>query len=292
MISNNELQIFDNFIIDRSLPKHKKEDLNANGLNISFGENDSSNWSIPVNSPDFGTVLEHRKYIFSQNVSITNWFKLQLAKLFFTDKKINKPVKVQSVLEFFNDIKSSIKQIDAIDNIAEHYEKVLIKAKSLNQTALVEKLTDIIRVVRAEASLINTDLNQYVSEKDVVEFYKKVGEDKNLKLTWIKNFGRVIPDNVYDAKLLADEKLIFDNYVIMHYDPQNNGEVLTKKEIEKKKDPILFGVIQHSRKLYYIADWTDEYCNLTLEELVKELGHKVGEINNKSVKTFINKTKA
>jgi hypothetical protein len=96
---------------------------------------------------------------------------------------------------------------------------------------------------------------------------------------------------VYIIKKEIDDRKIFDNYVVLHYDPKDNGEGLSKAEIEKKKDPILFGLIKNSRKLYYVADWKDEYCDLTLEEMFNVLGEKVLKINNKSVKTFISKTK-
>ena len=65
---------------------------------------------------------------------------------------------------------------------------------------------------------------------------------------------------------------VFDNYVVMHYDPQGKHKEETRKEEAKRKDPILFGLIAGSRKLYYIADWVDEYCNLTLEKFVETLG--------------------
>ena len=47
-----------------------------------------------------------------------------------------------------------------------------------------------------------------------------------------------------------------------------------------------------SKKLYYIADWKDEYCDLTLDEMFEKIGGNVGEVNNESVKTFIDKIKA
>jgi hypothetical protein len=161
----------------------------------------------------------------------------------------------------------------------------------MGQTALLEKLRDTMDIFRGEAHLISLGLNRYVTEKQVCDFYEKVGEDKNLKLTWIKNFNRIIPEEVYIAKKEADDRKIFDNYVILHYDPQDNGQEMTKAEKEKKKDPILFGVFKNSRKLYFVADWKDEFCDLTLEEMFKTLGEKVLKINNKSVKTYIDKTK-
>ena len=100
-----------------------------------------------------------------------------------------------------------------------------------------------------------------------------------------------IPEEVYEIKKDVDERKIFDKYVILHYEPKEDGHEMTKEEKEKKKDPILFGVIKNSRKLYFVADWKDEYCDLTLEEMFKVLKGKVLQINNKTVKTFIDKTK-
>ena len=42
--------------------------------------------------------------------------------------------------------------------------------------------------------------------------------------------------------------------------------------MDKKRDPILFGLIKGSRKLYYICDWIDEYCDLTLSQLIDKIG--------------------
>lgn len=38
----------------------------------------------------------------------------------------------------------------------------------------------------------------------------------------------------------------------------------------KRKDPILFGVIAGSNKLYFIGDWIDEYCDLRFDDVVKQ----------------------
>jgi len=63
---------------------------------------------------------------------------------------------------------------------------------------------------------------------------------------------------------------------------------MTEKEKEKAKDPILFGVMKNSRNLYFIADWEDEYCDLTLSKMLNVLGKKSLTINNKSVKSRLN----
>ena len=53
----------------------------------------------------------------------------------------------------------------------------------------------------------------------------------------------------------------------------------TAREEAKRKDPIIFGVIAGSEKLYYVADWVDEYCDLTLEAFIDAIGIKKDELH-------------
>ena len=96
--------------------------------------------------------------------------------------------------------------------------------------------------------------------------------EKGVRLDYIKNFVRVIPPSILEIKNKVDDLGLFDNYVIMHYDPNNESTKMTNEEIEKAKDPILFGLIKGSSKLYYIGDWVDDYCDLTLDKLIDEVG--------------------
>ena len=273
-----ELQIFDYFEIDQNLPKHKKIGDNDMYTKSSVLTDSNVAWGVgvPINEKNWnGNKITLR-------TRIANWLLRRKPKY----------KKSMTVIEFFTRLTKSYEELSPIGEIADHYENALKQATIMGQISLIESLKNIIDVARSEAHLIVMGLKKYVTEKQVIDFYEKVGRDKNLKLTWIKNFGRIIPENVYKIKVDIDERKIFDNYVILHYDPKDNGQKLTKKEIEKKKDPILFGVIKESRKLYYIADWKDEYCDLTLEEMFKTLKSKILQINNNTVKTFIDKTKA
>ena len=69
-----------------------------------------------------------------------------------------------------------------------------------------------------------------------------------------------------------NELEVFDNYVILYYDPEGIVYKETAHEEAKRRDPIIFGVIAGSKKLYYVADWIDEYCDLTLDAFVDTLG--------------------
>jgi len=284
-IGIKELEIFDNFQVDRNLPKY---DNDKNNGKITYGDNNVEGgvWlSVPTSGDIIGDSDVNAKPSFMTR--LISFFQKKLGKSNST--QVVEKRKLITILEFFTGLSKSYEELTPIANIAEHYQKALLQAKAMGQTALLQKLENLLNMIRGETHLIAMGLKKYVTEKQIIDFYEKVGEDNNLKLTWIKNFGRIIPEDVYEAKKNVDERKIFDNYVILHYDPENNGEKPTNEEIEKKKDPILFGVMKDSRKLYYVADWKDDYCDLTLEEMFKTLGAKTLQINNRTVKTFIDK---
>ena len=109
-----------------------------------------------------------------------------------------------------------------------------------------------------------------IDEQTIVDFIKKC--EKGLSLDYIKNFARPIPQEVVNKISKLNELEIFDNYVVLHYDPEELSYKETEYERAKRKDPIIFGLIAGSKKLYYVTDWIDEYCDLTLEKFVDTLG--------------------
>jgi hypothetical protein len=72
--------------------------------------------------------------------------------------------------------------------------------------------------------------------------------------------------------------MVFDNYALLHYDPKAKAFSLTAAQEAAKRDPILFGLIEGVRKLYFVADWKDDECDLTMDEVARVLGHGPGEI--------------
>jgi hypothetical protein len=192
--------------------------------------------------------------------------------------------KVITIEQFFKHIKNGAEEIGLIDNRIAGYEELLQNAVDAGQTALVESLKDNINVVKIESQLLAQDLKTVITEDQVIEFYKQ--SEKGIRLDWIKNFGRMIPKELVSTKRKLDELEIFDNYVIMHYDPKAKSYKMTKAEKEKRKDPILFGVIKGSRKLYFVGDWEDEVCDLTLDKLVGEFGKEAITKNDLSVTVY------
>jgi len=175
-----------------------------------------------------------------------------------------------SIQEFFNGIKKGAKNIKNVEARTTGYEALLKRAEDSGQVALAERLLGNIEIVKYETKLVDAGFDVCISEADVTEFYKK--SDRGVALDYVKNFTRVIPCEIIEAKQKLDELKIFDNYVIMHYDPNKEAYQMTEEEIEDKKDPILFGLIRGSDKLYFIGDWIDDICDLTFDELVEVLG--------------------
>lgn len=177
---------------------------------------------------------------------------------------------------FFQKIKKTKKQILIIDGIVEKYFKQIEQAEKLGQTALAEKLKDDIEVVKGEALAAVCGVTEYLTQGQVEKLLKK--SVKNIEITFVKNFIRPIPSKLVSIKEKLDKEKVFADYVVMHYDPKKENTELTKKEKVRKRDPILFGIIKGSRNFYFIGDWVDEYCDLTLKEAVNLIEEKTKKI--------------
>jgi hypothetical protein len=193
-------------------------------------------------------------------------------------KKDRKPL-LQSIGEFlfnpvkyFNTIKNSVHTMNADDYLkfADGINKIYNDAEATGQTALKEKMEKEKERIQKELQIIKQGVSKYILEEDIVKFSKNSA--RRIKLDWVKNFVRLIPTDIQEKVAHVEKSRVFDNYVILHYDPEDTGTADTQKEIERKKDPIIFGVCSCSRRLYYIGDWIDEYCDLTLDKLLKGIG--------------------
>jgi hypothetical protein len=118
----------------------------------------------------------------------------------------------------------------------------------------------------------SSGVDVYLSEGSLVRFYK--ASKKGLRLDWVANFTRTIPPEVATKKVRADEVGAFDNYVVLHYDPAEKAFSETEWEqlARTSKDPILFGLMKGRRILYFVGDWIDEVCDLTLDQLADVIG--------------------
>lgn len=174
-----------------------------------------------------------------------------------------------SVIDLFNEVKIiSGKEREFKDRL-ENYMSLLNKSLYMNQTSQTEALISSISVHVYESILAASGFNHYITFYDLETLQRKC--KRQLDMDYVKNFVKVIPDEVVEKKIIADNLKVFDNYVVLYYDPSGKAFKMTEEEKKIKKDPILFGVIYGSPKLYYIADWVDEFCDLTWEQVVEKL---------------------
>ena len=200
-------------------------------------------------------------------------FKKLIDRLFYRPQTEKKPE--IDVTQFFTMVKALSK--DSAANYVDRVSKYLIalhNAVDAGQTALQEELIKAMVTNKYEAALAANGYYYVVTEEQMVDFVKKC--EKGLSLCYVKNFVRALPQEVVDKMNEANSLEIFDNYVILYYDkeksPFKTSEKETAMEEAKRRDPILFGLIAGSEKLYYITDWIDEYCDLTLDKFVDTLG--------------------
>ena len=186
------------------------------------------------------------------------------------------------VVKFFADVKlSSNEEANKYRNRLNEYVACIGYTEKTGQAALKEKLFENLIINKYESILYAKGMYRVLTEEMLVKFAKNC--PKALSLDYIANYVRTIPLDIIKKKIEVDMLEVFDNYVILHYDPQGNAVEMTpaekKKEVDKAKDPILFGVIAGSNKLYYIADWIDTTIadDLTWETMVENLGQDVLE---------------
>lgn len=259
--AGDKLFVLEFFQVDRSLPKH--EDLKLGVRKGSYTSDESEFGEINFADSD---MIRIRRAPQPQKWW-ARWFK-----------KREKPPAL-SIRDFFVSVKNSEEEIKIVESRAAGYEAALKEAKLTGQQALCEKLEAGLQAFRAESQMLSIGIQKYVTQKTIVDFYKKC--PKGLRLSYIRNYTRRIPPELSKLKTRADELKLFDNYVILHYDPQAKSYAETEKEkqerLAKERDPILFGLIKDREDLYVLGDWVDEYCDLTLDQMAEVLGGEVAE---------------
>jgi len=261
------LEIFDNFQVDRNLPKHKRDSESAMVSRTSaLSALDSP--TMASGGFAFGSAdneLPKKKSLLRRFIDW--WTRPSKPKL--------------SVHQFFREINFALSDIPKYEHRVNDYLTTVEFAKQNGQTALKEELELEIHIVKNETMLLDGGFETVITEEQIVKFYKE--SDKALAMTYIKNFARLIPSNVCKRKDEADKLQVFDAYVVLSYDPHGKSFKMTEEEKKKKADPILFGLIRGIRKLYFIADWKDEYCDLQLSDFIDKFGKDAIHANNITV---------
>ena len=194
------------------------------------------------------------------------------------ESEVKEDEKYIDALEFFSLVKLTSKDsVSTYRDRVSDYLKAIHNAVTVGQTALVEDLLRGLVTNKYESVLFSEGFYYVVNEDQMVKFVSQC--EKGIKLDYVKNFTRPMPQDIVDKIAKVNQLEVFDNYVVLYYDPEGKIYKETAQEEAKRKDPIIFGVIAGSEKLYYIADWVDEYCDLSLEKFIDAIGLKKDQLH-------------
>lgn len=297
----NYLQIFNSAIrVNKNLKKWKqaesetstKEDdpdaislsnflnLSNRDFNIYLNKNvkntfKKNGWLVEEDGIEISKISSFKANSAGKQGVIKNIAKFIYEYINSSNEKVVEEVYEFDALQFFEKVKLTCKESKSNYELRiKPYLLALKQAQDMGQQALVDSLAQEMFTAKYESILHAEGFDCKISEEQVVEFVKRA--ESGIHLDYIENFARPIPEDVIKIKLKADDLLVFDNYCVMYYDKEAKSYKQTEaeKEAERRKrtDPILFGLISGSKNLYYVADWIDEYCDLTLEEFLKVSG--------------------
>ena len=169
-------------------------------------------------------------------------------------------------------------------------EEQMGKAMTVGQDSMIRKLAFVLKTTEKEHVLLEEGIDTFVYREDIEEFIQSV-QNKVVKIIDLEFYPRTIPDEIVEKIAKLKEKKIFDNYYIVFTDYTGEAAKSVKEE-RKRRDPIIFGTFEkkidgiwniHDR-FYYIGDWEDEYCDLTLSKMVSEMTKKGKDIVRTTVK--------
>lgn len=208
----------------------------------------------------------------------------------------NKVVDVDQVTPslYFDHVKSLKETLnkEEYNIIIDSALKMIEKCKITKQTAMAKELTHQVELALRELNAANEGFNIFVNRKDIEQYITDV-EGKAVKIIELSEYTREIPEEVMDKVSKASE--IFDQMYIIFTDYTKKESKRVAKE-RRDKDPILFGAfldkesdnknkIYIEDRLFFIADWVDDKCDLTLEEIVRQTEGKDHEVLTYKVHT-------
>ena len=174
--------------------------------------------------------------------------------------------------QYFNYIKNSKNTIttEALKKSYEVFLKLAEKYNKLGQTESLKKLCFLADTLQKEEKLIEIGITTYIYKSTIEDYIENVA-DKTVKIIELSRYTREIPDELVET--VEKSKKLFDEFYVVFTDYTGLEERRVEKE-RRDKDPILFGVFKNSTsvadRFYFLGDWIDEYCDLTLDKMIEE----------------------
>lgn len=179
------------------------------------------------------------------------------------------------------------------DDLQTFYNVCLDKLDKYIVTGQIDacnKIKFLIDNVNREYKLIEHGIDTFVYFNDIRDYIDKV-KDKQISIIELSRYEREIPDEIIDVISLCRENNLFDEYIVLFTDYKKEMSKKTAKQ-DREKDPILFGMMydEHTNtacpRFYYLGDWEDEYCDLSLEKMLSKIGEDKAHSISKPLKTI------
>lgn len=183
---------------------------------------------------------------------------------------------MNEVQQAFLDLKQQKQVIEdaELQRVYENAQVFANKYAETGQTEALKKLIFVLQTVTKERELLKLGFNQFIY-KDAIDAYIDQVSVKPIKITELCNYVRDIPQEIVDKVKLT--KGIFDEFFVVYTD-YTSKEDRRVEAAKRERDPILFGVFLDrnahvcNERFYYIGDWIDEYCDLTFDRMLTDLG--------------------
>jgi len=181
---------------------------------------------------------------------------------------------------YFRFVKTKFTKIEQ-EKLAKHLNKLgsyVKQLKECGQQAAFEELSRALAVTARELEAVALGVDKYVRYQHIEKFMKYQNLCEVVYFKKLEDFPRVIPKEVQSKLRKMQKNKAFDEYWVLYLDyTKDSKKIKSNKQKIKEKDPILFGRYKYDRdnrdkdaRYYYIADWIDEACDLTLSKFVDE----------------------
>ena len=305
------LRVFEDFSVEKELPKWVRFKEEWDKLVKDIGVYDSTTESELENKvknlknktkEEKDALLKHAKALVAMNRAVRDdRYDIRGKHEREVDAAILKQARFVRGLRFWDRIKGKIPfvkkpvpvtvamdelighiELTSTDELAARMAKIIAIEENMRKAGQYKK-ADAVKAYRTiiaeESVVVAAGFTSYITEANMIDFIRK--SERGTMVDFLRYYEDELPQEVIDKKLAADKLMVFDNYVVAYYSDLIHRAVATQQKVsakeeqkvrERRRDPILFGVIKNSRKLYYICDWTTDTDDLTLEKLEKELG--------------------
>ena len=198
--------------------------------------------------------------------------------------------------EYFDIVKERKHKVteEDLDKIYDNCLTLIEKYIKTGQSKAAQKLVFHLESLEKEKEIIKLGVDTFIYRSDIEDYIDNVAKDV-VKIIELENYERDIPDEITEVIEKVKDK--FTKMYVVFTDYTGKVERSVEKE-RREKDPILFGTFQEEstrtiiERFYYVANWVDEYCDLTLDKMINEMATKNKDIkHNISLPTDIEELK-